>query len=64
MILHAVQIHTESSQSCHSLEKKTPNNQLIKHIYLGRKNSQQTDQGMVGGEAWNIPAKRDMGDQS
>ena len=34
MILHAVQIHTESSQSCHS-PRKNPNNQFIKHIYLG-----------------------------
>ena len=34
MILHAVQIHTDSSQSCHS-PRKNPNNQFIKHIYLG-----------------------------
>lgn len=34
MILHAVQIHTESSQSRHSWTK-TQDNQLIQHVYTG-----------------------------
>lgn len=48
MILHAVQIHNEGSQSRHS-PRKTRDNQFIKHVCLGVEEQPASRQGGQGG---------------